>query len=76
MSYGYNYMHSHSGLERTLTDKNIANKSHVLIDKEFGEKFTDCPSLIKLFKHNGKEYYKVPILTFVRKGGVFKNLLE
>lgn len=76
MSHGINYLHSHSGIERTLKDKDIANKSHVLIDEEYKDCFVDCSFALKPFGYNDKKYYKVPTLTFVSKGGVFKNLFE
>jgi hypothetical protein len=71
MSQGINYLHSHSGLERTLRET-ANDKFHVLIDKEFKSMFEDCS--VKPFKHGGKQYYKVPTYAFFRKGGVFKNL--
>lgn len=63
-------LHSHSGLERDLR----MPKHIVLIDEEFVELFFDCPK--NKFKHGGKTYYKIPILSFVHKGGIFKNLNE
>lgn len=74
MSNGLNYLHSHSGLEKTLKDEDIANKSHVLVDEEYKELFSDCATYLKPFAFNGRNYYKVPILAFVEKKGTFKNL--
>ena len=74
MSQGINYLHSHSGLERTLRDDDIVNKSHVLIDEQYKMMFADGAIRLTPLKINGVRYYKVPILSFVRKNGVFKNL--
>jgi hypothetical protein len=68
------YLHSHSGIERTLKDKDIVNKSHVLVDEQFKDLFDDCAKPIKSIVVSGKKYFKVPILSFVNKGGIFKNL--
>ena len=68
MSVGYNYLHSHSGLERELRFP----KHTVLVDAKFEETFADC--VTKPFSHKGHNYLKVNILTFVKKGGTFKNL--
>ena len=73
MSQGINYLHSHSGIERTLKDKNIVNKSHVLVDEQFKDLFDDCAKPIKSIVVSDKKYFKVPILSFVNKGGIFKN---
>lgn len=70
MSAGIDYLHSHSGLERELKFK----KSEVLIDKKYGDMFGDA--LIKPFSYNGRDYYKVNIYLFWRRGGVFKNLFR
>ena len=68
MGSNLNVLHSHSGLERSLG----FSKQQVLIDEVFGEAF-----LIKsLFKRNGKRYYAVHIMDFVKRGGVFKNFSE
>ena len=73
MSHSANYLHSHSALERTLKDKDIANKSHVLVDEKFRNIFADIEMEVKHTTINGVRYCKVPILMFVHKGGVFKN---
>lgn len=68
MSHGIDYLHSHSGLERELSfPKNI-----VLVDAKYKDLFKEKE--IKAFKYDGIEYYKVPILSFVKKNGQFKNL--
>lgn len=67
MSGKFNVLHSHSGLERELKFK----KHIVLVDEEYGHMFLE--DTIEKFKYLGKVYYKVPILSFVRKGGMFKN---
>lgn len=73
MSLGFTMLHSHSALEREL--KETANdKRHVLIDEQFKYLFND--DMTVPFVHNGKMYYKVPTLSFVMRGGVFRNLRE
>lgn len=61
-------MHSHSSIERDLK----LPKRFVLVDEEFKDRFIS--DAIEPFKYNGVKYYKVPTLSFVEKGGVFKNL--
>lgn len=70
MSNGHTELHSHSGLER----ENRFPKHIVLIDVCFEELFADSPT--QKFFYEGKEYLKVNILDFVKKGGIFKNLSE
>ena len=62
------YLHSHSALERDLK----LPKSIVLIDEEFGDRFIEK----KPFRVHSTDYYKVPILSFINQGGVFKNLTK
>ena len=69
MSHGLTYLHSHSALERELR----MPKHLVLIDAKFPS--ASISDSVIPFKYRGVEYYKVPILSFVNKGGVFKNLL-
>lgn len=66
----FNKLHSHSGLERELKLK----KHIVLVDEEYKNLF--IADTIEKFKHNDKVYYKVPIISFVNKGGMFKNFTE
>lgn len=68
MSNGVKYLHSHSGLERDLK----LPKSIVLVDEEFGDRFIEK----KAYRVHSTDYYKVPILSFVNQGGVFKNLAK
>lgn len=68
MSYGKDYLHSHSGLERELRFP----KHIVLVDEKYGHLFKKFVP----FKHGDIMYYKVPIMDFVKNGGVFKNLSE
>lgn len=68
MSKNLTILHSHSGLERNLKFP----QSFVLVDEEFSDMFDS--EHVKPFKHNRIVYLKVPILMFVNKGGVFKNL--
>lgn len=70
MSQGINYLHSHSAIERNER----LPKHVVLIDGEYKGLFVDCAVKMSPYRYNNKTYYKVPILTFVYKGGVFKNL--
>lgn len=62
------FLHSHSGLERDLKFP----KHTVLVDEEFGDRFIEK----KPFRYHGVDYIKVPILSFVNQGGVFKNLMK
>ena len=72
MSQGITYLHSHSWAERELRlPKNV-----VLIDKEYKGLFEGGLVKLEPLKLNGVLYYKVPILSFVYKGGVFKNLIK
>ena len=73
MSKGITYLHSHSGLERSLPET-ANDKFHVLIDEEYKNIFDACGVEVKKFSHKQKQYYKVPTYAFFRKGGVFKNL--
>ena len=61
-------LHSHSGLERELD----MEKRFVLVDEEFKNRF--IKDNIEAVVYNNITYYKVPILSFVKNGGVFKNL--
>lgn len=70
MSYGHNYLHSHSALERELRFP----KNTVLIDTEYGDLFGDA--LLKPFTYKKTNYFKVDIYMFWKKGGTFKNLLQ
>lgn len=74
MSEGFKFLHSHSGLEKTVKDKDLYNKSCVLIDKEYAFLFSDISTLVKPFTKDGVMYYKVPVFAFIKKGGIFKNL--
>ena len=65
MSQGINYLHSHSAIER---EKRLP-KHAVLVDEEYEDMFKSP----KAFVYNNKLYFQVPILEFVKKGGVFKN---
>ena len=68
MSKGYDGLHSHSGLEREIN----LPKNTVLIDKRYGYMF--LAENRTLITHKKIDYYKVNILSFVKKGGVFRNL--
>ena len=73
MSQGITYLHSHSGLERSVSEL-LRDKFHVLVDKEYKSMFTGLTDDVKPFKYEKKQYYKVPTYLFIKKGGVFKNL--
>lgn len=62
------YLHSHSALERSM----LFPKNVVLVDGKYGDLFGSAD----VFEHEGTEYVKVPILSFVKKGGVFKNFYK
>jgi hypothetical protein len=70
MSRGYDFLHSHSGLERDLKFP----KHTVLIDKEFEDLFKSVPHTS--FRFNKIDYVKVNTYDFYLRGGVFKNLSE
>ena len=70
MSKKFNMLHSHSGIERELKFK----KHIVLVDEQYKNMFLE--DTIEKFKYLGNVYYKVPILSFVRNVGVFKNFTE
>ena len=63
------YLHSHSALEREIRYP----KRFVLVDEKFSDMFSDILPYLKKFNYKGQKYLQVPILTFVRKGGIFKN---
>jgi hypothetical protein len=62
-------LHSHSQLENFLKFP----KHIVLVDAKFAKLFHAQGICTTNFRHGGMEYVKVPILAFVRLGGVFKN---
>ena len=68
MASNFDKLHSHSGLERSLD----FSKQQVLIDEQFGELF----KVKNPMSHNGKHYYSVHIMDFVKRGGAFKNFNE
>lgn len=72
MSIGLTYLHSHSDIERN----ELIPKHFVLVDKEYKDLFADGATHIYPYNYKGKTYLKVPILSFVKKGGIFKNLKE
>lgn len=69
---GLAYLHSHSGIERELKVK----KRFVLIDEEFKHMFIDIEDSVSPIVYDKKTYYLVPIMSFIHKGGVFKNFME
>ena len=70
MSKKFNMLHSHSGLEKELG----MPKHLVLVDEQYKGLFIE--DKITPIRCHGINYYKVPILSFVRNGGVFKNFTE
>lgn len=73
MTTGITYLHSHSALERELRFP----KHIVLVDAKYKSLFADCiEGDITPFSYYNVDYYKVPILAFVRKGGIFKNFMR
>ena len=73
MSHGINYLHSHSGLERSIPETS-SDKFHVLVDEEYKDMFEASGIDVVPFKYKRTQYYKVPTYAFFQKGGVFKNL--
>ena len=63
----YGGLHSHSAIEREL----VFPKDKVLVDARYKDKFSEGET--EEFVYKNVLYYKVPILSFVKKGGVFKN---
>ena len=70
MSYGHDYLHSHSALERMLEFP----KHIVLVDKKYEDYFPGMD--IEDFTYHNVEYIKVPIMSFYNDYGVFKNLKQ
>lgn len=70
MSGKFDGLHSHSGLERELK----MPKHLVLVDEKYKSMFFE--DTITPFRYNGRLYYKVPITSFVMKGGNFKNFMQ
>lgn len=68
MSQGVNYLHSHSILERTLHFP----KSVVAVDAIYGDLFSGVPT--EKFSYHGKQFIKVPTISFVSAHGEFKGL--
>lgn len=66
-------LHSHSGIERVVHDREIMKKRCVLVDKEFLHIFSDVSSQCEPFAYGGKQYWKVPTMLFYMRGGVFKG---
>ena len=66
MSKDLQHLHSHSGIEKKL----LFPKNIVLVDSIYKDLFTECKT--STMEYNGVEYLKVPILSFVYNGGVFK----
>lgn len=68
MSYKVPYLHSHSAIER---EKRFP-KHTVLIDMKYAKLFESAPT--RKYTYQKREYLKVNILDFVKRGGRFKNL--
>lgn len=68
MSYNVPFLHSHSAIER----EKCFPKHTVLIDPEYAELFDGVPTM--KYTYQKREYLKVNILDFVKRGGRFKNL--
>ena len=67
MSKGFESLHSHSWLERELG----LPKNQVLVDAKFIHMFA-CDKVTPIEYCNVK-YFKVPTISFVKQGGLFKN---
>lgn len=66
MSTGISVLHSHSIMERELK----LPKDTVVVDVQYGKLFKEK----KRLRYMKMPYFKVPILDFVSKGGIFKAL--
>ncbi len=64
-----NFLHSHSALERDLKFP----KSYVLVDEEYSYMFEESGIVAVPVTICGVNYVKVPVMAFVKLGGVFKN---
>lgn len=60
-------LHSHSTIERELD----MPKHTVLVDVQFSEMFKNCAT--QTVRYDGVDYLKVPTMSFVKNGGVFKQ---
>lgn len=72
MSQGVLCLHSHSGLEREVKMEN----RYVLVDEVFRGDFEKEHVAVQPFFYDNVNYIKVPTLTFVKLGGIFKNLMK
>lgn len=70
MTNVFDCLHSHSGLEKELG----MPKHLVLVDEQYKGLFIE--DKITPISCHGINYYKVPILSFVRNGGHFKNFTQ
>ena len=68
MSRGYDFLHSHSGIEAEMK----FSKHFVLVD----EKYEDMFSKSTPYVYNNKTYLKVSTLEFANNGGQFKYLKD
>ena len=66
----FDCLHSHSGLEKELN----MPKHLVLVDEQYKSMFVK-DNIIPITCH-GINYYKVPIMSFVKNGGHFKNFIK
>lgn len=66
MSKGYDFLHSHSGIEAEMKFP----KHFVLVDEEYKSLFKKSTPYI----YKGKTYHKVDTIEFVNNGGRFKYL--
>lgn len=76
MSKGMTSLHSHSGIERELK----MPKHLVLVDEEYEDSIISDSIResikFKKIKYKQRTYLEVPIMMFVKNGGIFKNLNE
>lgn len=70
MSVGLTVLHSHSVLECELKFP----KHIVLVDATYASVFHKRGVNTTPFRYNSIDYIKVPILEFVKAGGIFKGL--
>lgn len=72
MSRNTDFIHSHSALERELR----MPKHLVLVDAKFATTFITNNIRVVSIKYGNTDYIEVPILGFIKMGGVFKNFME
>lgn len=69
-SSSFHHLHSHSAIERAM----LFPKNVVLVDEKYADMFSGTET--SAYEFEGVRYIKVPILSFIRNGGVFRNFCK